>query len=264
MSKVYTLSKVTEGNRDYMLSWLRRNSFRNAFAVYDLLYEKDFTQMYVALDRANQIRGYLLIYRRLKYPSVILEGEAAATRLLLEKLKIKRMIMPDIPCELKKVIREFFPSAKFYVEDLMMIKKNEFRPIGNCFAKKLELTDAIQLATLIGRVSKRDIEEYASIIHRFVVYGVFVNGKLVSTARALIQLPELWVIGGVYTHSEYRNRGFATHVTYALTKEALEKAGLASLCVRSDNHSAISAYKKIGYRKVEERIWVDVGTEIKP
>lgn len=71
-------------------------------------------------------------------------------------------------------------------------------------------------------------------------------------------------VGRVYTRPEYRNSGFATQVTYALTKEALEKASFAVLFVRSDNYPAIRVYTKIGYRKIDERIWFDMGTGVKP
>jgi predicted GNAT family acetyltransferase len=39
---------------------------------------------------------------------------------------------------------------------------------------------------------------------------------------------------------------------------------MAALFVRSDNHPAISVYEKIGYRKIGEKLWVDVGTGLKP
>jgi len=63
---------------------------------------------------------------------------------------------------------------------------------------------------------------------------------------------------------ELRKYGFATQATYGVTKEALEKVEAAILFVRSDNYPAIKVYEKIGYRKIDERLWVDVGTGLKP
>jgi hypothetical protein len=72
------------------------------------------------------------------------------------------------------------------------------------------------------------------------------------------------MIGGVYTRPDHRNKGYATLATSAITREALEKSESAALFVRSDNYPAIRAYEKIGYEKIGEKLWVDVGTGRKP
>jgi predicted GNAT family acetyltransferase len=72
------------------------------------------------------------------------------------------------------------------------------------------------------------------------------------------------MIGGVYTHPDYRSRGYATLATSAVTEEALKNAEAAALFVRSDNYSAIKAYEKIGYRNIGEKLWIDVGTGMRP
>jgi predicted GNAT family acetyltransferase len=72
------------------------------------------------------------------------------------------------------------------------------------------------------------------------------------------------MIGGVYTHPNHRKKGYATLATSAVTEEALKNAEAAALFVRSDNYPAIKAYEKIGYKKVGEKVWVDVETGKKP
>ncbi len=72
------------------------------------------------------------------------------------------------------------------------------------------------------------------------------------------------MIGGVYTDPEHRNKGYATLATSAVTEEALGKAEAAALFVRSDNYPAIKSYEKIGYRKICERLWIDVETGRRP
>jgi predicted GNAT family acetyltransferase len=102
------------------------------------------------------------------------------------------------------------------------------------------------------------------LITKTPVYGVFMNDELVSYAGSFIQLPQVWMIGGVYTHPNHRNNGYATLATSAVTEEALKHAEAAALFVRSDNYSAIRAYEKIGYKKIGKKLWVDVGTGLKP
>lgn len=262
---MYSVLEVNDNNKEFVISWLKNDVIRNAFAIYDLQYEQYFTKMYIALDENGRIDGYMLVYTKLRYPSVILEGNHKTAKILLEKLQIKRMIMPDIPQDHAKIVKEIFPNAKFYVEDRMLIKRNQLRSIGRCcLAKRLKVDDVYQLIILMEDVTEQSVAMYTNIIQEFAVYGVFIDEKVVSSARAFVQLPEVWIIGGVYTRPEHRNKGLATQVTYALTKEVLERANSASLFVRSDNYPAIRVYTKIGYEKIEERIWVDIGTGIKP
>ncbi|MGB8781077.1 MAG: GNAT family N-acetyltransferase, partial [Candidatus Bathyarchaeia archaeon] len=69
---------------------------------------------------------------------------------------------------------------------------------------------------------------------------------------------------GDYTDPNYRNKGYALLATSAVTEEALRQAEAAALFVRSDNYPAIRVYEKIGYRKIGERLWIDVGTGLRP
>jgi predicted GNAT family acetyltransferase len=96
------------------------------------------------------------------------------------------------------------------------------------------------------------------------MYGVFTQKKLVSYAGSFLQLPQVWMIGGVYTHPDYRSKGYATLATSTVTEEALNNASVAALFARSDNVPALKAYSKIGYRKIGNKVWVDVGTGMKP
>jgi predicted GNAT family acetyltransferase len=96
------------------------------------------------------------------------------------------------------------------------------------------------------------------------LYGVFVNGELVSYAGSFIQLPEIWMIGGVYTEPKHRNKGYATLAVSAITEHALKEAETAALFVRSDNYAAIRTYEKLGYHRIGEKLWVDIGTGLKP
>jgi predicted GNAT family acetyltransferase len=72
------------------------------------------------------------------------------------------------------------------------------------------------------------------------------------------------MIGGVYTNPKHRNKGYATLAASAVTQEALENAETAALFVRSNNHPAIRVYEKIGYKKIGRKLWIDMGTGIKP
>ena len=259
-----SIQKVSDDNKKPVISWLKKDVVKNAFALYDLQYDEESTQMYIALGEGESIQGYLLIYKRLKYPSVLLEGNITKLKDLLRKIDLEKMII-HVPPEFLPLVKEEFPSAETCVEDWMLIKSEQLHPIGKVYAKKLRAEDSSKLASLIpGTFQPGGVADYRELIRKFSVYGVFVNDKLVSTARSYIQLPEIWFIGGVYTHPRYRNQGYATQVTYAVTKEGLDNTGLVSLFVRSGNYSALRVYDIIGYKRIDRKVWIDVGTGIKP
>lgn len=175
--------------------------------------------------------------------------------------------MHTSPKHLQTVVKRF-PNSKTYIENWMLVKKGEAKSFRSKMVRKLRTTeDAGMLARLLlSREDrpKRHLKRYKDWIARMPLYGVFENGKLVSYAGSFVKLAQLWMIGGVYTTPEKRNMGYALLATSAVTQEALKKADAAALFVRSDNYPAIKVYEKIGYRKIGERIWVDVGTGMMP
>jgi len=166
------------------------------------------------------------------------------------------------------VAKSRFPNAKHYIEDWMTVKRGEAKGFTTENTLKLQTKDDAQkLARLLSTREDRknmDAKKHFDLISKHPTYGVFINDELVSYAGSFIQLPQVWMIGGVYTNPAYRNKGYATLATSAITQEALTNAETAALFVRSDNHPAIKAYEKIGYRKIGEKLWIDVGTGLKP
>ncbi|MCH4890385.1 GNAT family N-acetyltransferase [Acidaminobacter sp. JC074] len=54
-------------------------------------------------------------------------------------------------------------------------------------------------------------------------------------------------IGGIYTSSDYRKKGYAKMIVSALCAEILSKGNIPILAVMSDNASAISVYESLGF-----------------
>ncbi|MEM3696875.1 MAG: GNAT family N-acetyltransferase [Candidatus Bathyarchaeia archaeon] len=166
------------------------------------------------------------------------------------------------------IIKGKLGDAKTYVENWMLVKRGQANFFRSNMVRKLSSeVDAQKLFTLLSSREDRragTVESSLELIRKMPTYGVFIKGELVSYASSFLQLPEVWMIGGVYTHPNHRNKGYATLATSAVTKEALKNADSAALFVRSDNYPAIKVYEKIGYQKIGEKLWVDVGTGLKP
>ena len=265
---MFRIEKVDENNKQRVIDFLKLDVVKHAFAFYDIQFKPKHTTMHVAFENGH-VKGYVLVYTALEFPSVVLEGEIDAAKELVEHVSEKRFIM-HTPPSLLPIVKEKFPDAKTYVEDWMLVERGKARFFRSNLVRRLSTKgDAEELAELLSTRGERPrgtVKKYMEMIKKMPVYGVFINNnhKLISYAGSFIQLPQVWMIGGVYTHPQQRNKGYATLATSAVTQEALRKAEKAALFVRSNNYPAIRVYEKIGYRKIGEKIWVDVRTGLKP
>jgi ribosomal protein S18 acetylase RimI-like enzyme len=86
-----------------------------------------------------------------------------------------------------------------------------------------------------------------------IFVGAFVDDRLVAIAgsHAHSMRHDMAVIGGVFTHPQYRNRGLAKAVTAEVAR-GLHEIGISAVAlnVRRDNVQAIRAYSAVGFRPV--------------
>jgi predicted GNAT family acetyltransferase len=256
------IEKVTEGNKQRVIDSIKSDVVKHVFAFNDIQYEPEHTTMHTAFEN-EKLEGYILIYTATDFPSLILECKENIAEKLMAYAPENHFIMHTQP-NLLSIVKRKFPLAKHYFENWMLLKKGQANFSKSEHVRRLcTEDDAARLGLLLSAREERPrvtVNRYRDMISRMPIYGVFVDGELVSYAGSFIQLPQVWMIGGVYTHPSHRSKGYATIATSAVTEEALKNAEAAALFVRSDNYPAIKAYEKIGYKKIGEKLWVDVGT----
>lgn len=260
------VKRIHERNRSQVIGQIRSDVITHVFAFYDIQYDLEHTTMHAVFDD-NKLEGYILTYTATDVPSVVLECSEDIAAMLLEKAPQSNFIM-HTPPDLLTAVHKKYPLEKHYCEKWMLAKDGEAQYMKSDCVRKLEgKKDASCLAKLLSSRKDRPrtmLKRYTDWINRMPLYGVFLGDELVSYAGSFIQLPQVWMIGGVYTAPEHRNKGYATYATSTVTEQALKKADAAALFVRSDNDAAIKVYKRIGYKEIGEKVWVDVGTGLKP
>ena len=87
---------------------------------------------------------------------------------------------------------------------------------------------------------------------------------LVSVASATAFHPEISVIIAVETRKEFRRRGYGSSVVSAAVREALDRSRSCALWVAARNAEAQAVYGQLGFKKVGEELWVDIGTGVTP
>jgi RimJ/RimL family protein N-acetyltransferase len=260
------VEKIGKSNEKRFIKHIRTDVIKHAFALYDVQHDRERTTIHAVFEK-NRLRGYILLYTGTDVPSIVLECEEEIAETLIDFAPKDHFVI-HAPPSILQLVKRRFPGAKIYVENWMLIRKENAKLVRSELVRRLNTEeDASKFAQLVlGRKDRpyAYMKKYVDWIAKMPVYGVFKDEALVSYAGSFIQMPEIWMIGGVYTDPGHRNKGYALLATSAVTKEALEKAEMAALFVRSDNHPAISVYEKIGYRKIGEKLWADVGTGLKP
>lgn len=230
-----------------------------AYLLYDLTVYPDVTKALLRVED-DVIVGYALAWFRFEPQTVILYGELGGVP-LYEVLRLKSVVWVPFN-EYPSIKRELLKYGIVSDERVMldMIAAPDTFPwdatyVAECVRLKPSDVGALQkFWDSVGVRIPREVLLEALSDH--VCYGVFIDGKLVSVARTYVRTPRVWVVGGVFTHPDFRGRGFAKAVTAAVTREALLSGAYALLHVREDNYPAIRAYRRIGYELIGRRVWV--------
>lgn len=265
---MFRIVNIKGRHRLNVIERLRSDLLHHLFVIYHLLPEPEKTSMYVAYDKDNSPRAHLVVYRGSATPMARLDGEKKPARKLLEVVPSENMVL-FCPPRLVNVVKNKFPRAHCYPEHQMHVAKGQERLITPNLAQRLGSGDASLLAELYSSggqrfLSRRSEGRCRAFLEKYHVYGIFEDDRLVSVAAAVKRLPEVGEITGVLTHPDYRRRSFGATTTSAATEDVLLHAGGANLYVGADNTPAIKMYEKLGYRKINDWYWVDIGTGSKP
>ncbi len=251
------VEEVTADDTDFM-DYLASDKLRNAFALYDLVEEADKIEC-LAASEEDSFSGYMLLWYGAGIPHAMLRGTREAAHRLLPRA-------PDDHCTLltdshlagcAEEMREVTASFEM---DLMTVDHRTAQLLTSTGARRLRADDGPAVSALFAEIGRGEDRDYAAWIDPGITYGVFDEERLVAVGGTHIRSKDLCLLGGIYTAKDHRMRGYAAQVTSAVTKEALREAPIVSLLVVSTNRPAIRLYEKLGYRKVAEWTWMDVGT----
>jgi ribosomal protein S18 acetylase RimI-like enzyme len=131
----------------------------------------------------------------------------------------------------------------------MTVTAESFRPVDG-EARRLTRHDIIRVNRLYA-AEGGPLFYTAGHLAEGVYYGVFLDGRLVSIAGTHVCSPTegIAVVGNVFTHPAYRNRGLAKLATGVVTATLLQRCPQVYLTVESTNIPAIKVYDALGYRE---------------
>lgn len=255
---------------------LRRDPLTDVFYILDLYdpQERKRSEFYVAL-RDGKIEGKLLVYHGLRIASVWIRGSEEASFRLLEGVKIPNQAIFLVDRELSRLIRRKVSITAEYPTEVMVLRGGEQRVLIKHDVGELREEHAIDYLRLfrefqpsVGAMREEEIQEFRRGLERRKVYGIFVDGSLVSTTL-LSRYPALedirW-IGFTFTRRRYRGRGFAASLVSRAVSDAFQNPRVrhVGLIVRSTSVPAKHVYGKVGFKKHRELAWLSLNTDMAP
>ncbi|UCC33833.1 MAG: GNAT family N-acetyltransferase [Candidatus Bathyarchaeota archaeon] len=234
--------------------FLTRDPVANVLPLGDL-YSPLFqvSDVYCAVENSKVV-GVCAIYGAFSTPSVVL-GTATQT---VKKALIKKAVV--------KVSDEFISLCP--PDDVDLFK--EYSVVSDSHLEHQMLADSLKTpehrAIKAQRVKRRDLEALNRFYVESVVaeawapiqfragpyYCVKHDDRVISAAGVHLVTPQIAQLGNIVTDKAYRNQGFATACTHALSSDLISKGRIISLFVRIGNAPAIHMYEKLGFHKTRE------------
>jgi len=249
-----------------VLMQLRLHGVSNAWAIQDLTLWPDRTKfLYV---KNSDSFSYVLISGHPAshgHPTIIASGEPTAVDTLLREADIKGpFVIRETSVHLSSVIKAMYPSVKIYEEQRMDVTKNTYLPKHKGKARQLTFADVEALAQFFGAPPQAAGEFMGWLKGARAFFGVYEEGRLAAIGSSMVSVPEAWNLVSIETHQDFRRKGYATEVTSSLVERALNETATVTVTVVKDNTPAIRTYEHVGFKFVEDRIWVDHGTGSTP
>lgn len=220
------------------------------FTIWDLRYEGDKTEVWIAL-RNREIQSYLLEYDK---KIVHTHGTTESVKDLLSCIDLKEVVFVIEPHHLK-MVEEFFEivepadsSSKNKITKFLIMKvdKNSFKPLVRHYVKRLKAEDLDEVSEHLGEEQGRRVRE---AVKTGIAFGAYQDETLASFAAVTEIITDLALIRGVYTSPPFRSKGLATSAVSALVKELFHLSKETVLWVSEDNFPAIRVYEKIGFKE---------------
>ena len=244
---MWKTSKLTD--KSQILAYLETDRLYAAYAIGDLepgMFEQS---TWAGAEEASRLQALALHFRGLKLPALFLMGDAGGLRAILEDvLYPERAYLTCRPGRLS-MTRDFYVWDETFPMWRMVLQPASFQAVRGD-GIRLVPVHSNQLTELYA-LGGGNAFSPAQMQHG-VFYGVLLDGHLVAAAGThLVSLTYgVAAVGNVFTHPDYRGRGYGTVTTSAVVAELLQ-CGIRDIVlnVGQDNAGAVRIYERLGFER---------------
>ena len=244
---MWKTSRLTD--KSQILSYLETDRLYAAYAIGDLDPVMFGQSTWAAAEQAGRLQALALLFCGLDPPALFLMGHTGGVRAILEHARYpERVFLTCRPAHLA-VTRDFYVWDKTIPMWRMVLQPARFRPVKvDCV--RLTPAHSDQLTELYafgggGAFSPAQMQHGA-------FHGVLLGSHLVAVAgtHLVSSTYGMAAVGNVFTHPDYRGRGYGTATTSAVVAELLQR-GIRTvvLNVSQDNARAIRIYERLGFER---------------
>ena len=237
----------TLADKAEILAYLETDHFYAAYAVGDLESGMFEQSRWAGAERNGQLEALVLLFCGLEPSALFLMGDAEGLSAILESTPYPTRVYITCRSEHLPMTRASYTWDEVIPMWRMVLSPARFQPVSRACVR-LEPAYVSQLSELYalgggGAFSVAQLEQG-------VFYGVLVEGQLVAAAGTHLVGATYGVaaVGNVFTHPDYRGRGYGTATTSAVTAELLQH-GIRDviLNVSQRNAVAIRIYQRLGF-----------------
>ena len=239
-------------DKDEILSFLQKNVFLHIYGIGDL---DDFFWNYTtwyALKQNGIIKAIILLYTGVSLPVILALSDDLDP--LNELLRSVMHLLPNqfyshLSPGTEKVMEERFhlkPHGEHYKMGLKNNAELKNVDVSDVFRlSKDNLADILQLYETSYPGNWFD----SRMLDTNQYFGLKKDTRLVSISGIHVYSEQFKVaaLGNITTHPEYRGQGFGKATTAKLCLSLAKSIDHIGLNVKSDNHTAISLYEKLGF-----------------
>jgi GNAT superfamily N-acetyltransferase len=245
---------TTLRDKAQLLSYLETDRLYAAYAIGDLepgLYEQC---SWAGAARGGRIEALVLHYRGLEPAPLLLIGEAEGLRVILAHALAPAWVYLTCRPERLDLTRAFYAWGEITPMWRMVLCPERFRPAlavpDRAILAPLRPAHVAQINALFALGG--GLAFSPAQVESGVFFGVLEGQALVAVAGTHLVSPTYGVaaIGNVYTHPDYRRRGYGTLATEAVARELLRR-GVSDIVlnVAQENAPALRVYERMGFER---------------
>ncbi|MBN1978755.1 MAG: GNAT family N-acetyltransferase [Anaerolineae bacterium] len=235
-------------DKPQILAYLETDSLYAAYAIGDLEPGLFIHCTWFGAEQDGRLRAVALHYSGLGFPSVFLMGETDGLRAVFEDALTIEQAYFTCRREHLGMMQDFYNWEPIPMWR-MALRPESFRPVGDD-GVPLALDHAEQLGALYAHGEGNAFDPKQ--VPGGAFHGVFEDGRLVAAAGTHLISPTYGVaaVGNVFTHPDFRGRGYATAATGAVVTELWSRGMHAIvLNVNQKNETAIRIYERLGFER---------------
>jgi ribosomal protein S18 acetylase RimI-like enzyme len=244
---MWKIQRLTD--RSEIQAYLESDRLYAAYAIGDLEAGMFEQSRWAGAEKAGRLEAMILLFRGLRPPALFLMGNTGGLGAILENVQFPERVYLTCRSEHLPLTRDHYNWDKTVQMWRMVLPPQRFQPIqGQC----VRLSPAHQeLLAELYTLGGGDAFDLTQVQHG-VFYGILAGSQLVSVAGTHLVSPTYGVaaVGNIFTHPEYRGRGYGTATTSAVVAELLT-GGIRDIVlnVSQNNAAAIRIYERLGFER---------------